>query len=79
MSLPGYDARYRAESERGEHGRPDRERRWRGSATGFGRIINGRIIVWVRRMAMCAVVRICSASARVHFASSASEWFNVAC
>ena len=25
MSLPGYDARCRAESERGEHGRPDRE------------------------------------------------------
>ena len=40
MSLPGYDARYRAESERGEHGRPDRERRWRGNLNG-GRWIYG--------------------------------------
>jgi hypothetical protein len=31
--------------------------------------MDGRIIVWVRRIAMCAVVRVSSASARVHFAS----------
>ena len=31
MSLPDYDSRCRAESERGGHGRLDRELRWRGN------------------------------------------------
>ena len=43
-----------------------------------GGFMDGRIIVWVRRMAMCAVVRVSSASARVHFASPVSTCSHVA-
>jgi hypothetical protein len=59
----GDDARCRVESERGEHGRLDRERRWRGSATGFGRIMDGGRTLWGRRMAMCVVLSISSRKA----------------